>query len=294
MERPLLLQAPAKINLYLGVHAERDARGYHRVTSLMCALDLADELRVTPAPELAVTFDPPIDAPAEKTAVWKAATRLGEEFGNKPQVHIVVTRRVPVQAGLGGASADAAAALVALCELWGIRATDERVAAVARGVGADVPFFLYGGPLLLEGAGDVPSERFDLGRAELPVALVRADGPGVPTPEAYATWDADPVPEGPVEPLARALRARAWCAVPALISNNLAPVAERLSPACGEVRRWLAAQPGANAALVSGSGSCCYALCASASDAARIAVDARARGWWGCATKLTELGACLV
>lgn len=277
--------APAKINLYLGVHDEKDARGYHRVDSVMAALELCDELWVKASDRLELTCEPNLGLPSERNLAWRAAERLGETLGNQPQVNIRMRKHIPSQAGLGGGSSDAAAVLRVLCEMWGVPVADVRVQEVARSLGADVPFFLDPVPTLLVGAGDVPHERFARSW-DVPVVLVQAPNTGVSTAEAYAEFDREPPALPGLERVLRVLRDGQASALAEVVANNLAPVAERLQPQVGEVRRWLEAQAGVCVALVSGSGGCVFGLCDASADAARAAEAASGLGWWSCATRM--------
>lgn len=287
MGTPIRLLAPAKVNLYLGVHPGRDERGYHRVDSVMAALALCDEVTVEPASALEVRMTPGIGAPIQHSNVYKAAARLAEAYGLQPAARVSVTQRVPMRAGLGGSSSDAGATLRGLCRLWGIDCRDEKVARVARSVGADVPFFLDPRPSWLVGGGDVLRESF-APLPPLPVVLVKpADG--VSTSASYADFDARAVPEGPLEPLLAALRAADAPGALAHASNNLDPVACRLLPADAEVKRWLAAQPGVAQVLVTGSGSCVFAAVDAPATAVKLAGAAQARGWWSCATEFADV-----
>lgn len=132
--RAVRVAAPAKVNLYLGVHRELDERGYHLVDSVMASLGLADEVEVAPTRGLSVACDPDAGCPAHKNTCWKAVEAMDAEFGVGMGFAVRVTRRVPNQAGLGGSSSDAAATLVGVCDLCGIDSRDPRVAAVARRV----------------------------------------------------------------------------------------------------------------------------------------------------------------
>ena len=296
----LAVRAPAKINLYLGVHDQRDAAGYHRVDSVMAALSLADEVHAVPARELSVTMSAvdaalePLPAlPQEKNSAHRAAVAMGRAFGRVPLVSLHIYKRVPLQAGLGGPSADAAAAIAALCALWGVDPADARTVAAARSIGADVPFFLGSSPAYLAGRGDELVEAFPQAPA-FPVALVKPRAGGVSTPAAYRLFDEAPAARGPLEPLRAALREGRAEEVPPLVANNLAPAARALEPQVAEVLAWLGAQPGVLAADVCGSGACCFALCADADDARRIARDAREEhggAWWSCATRMENCGA---
>ena len=142
----LTLSAPAKINLYLGVHTERDARGYHRVDSLMAAVGLADTVTVAPAQALTVQTVPASDFPMQKNTAYRAAVAMAEHYGHEANVCVTIEKRIPLCAGLGGPSTDAAAVIVALAELWGIDRADPTLDDIARGIGADVPFFLHASP----------------------------------------------------------------------------------------------------------------------------------------------------
>lgn len=281
MGRILRIFAPAKVNLFLGVHEEKDARGYHRVDSLMACVDVADVLEMREAECLEVACVPPVGIPQEANSCWVAARKLAERFGREPDVRIVVEKHVPDRAGLGGSSADAAATIVGLCRLWGEDPADERCVAAAREVGADVPFFLVGSPCFLEGAGDVARESFPpIGHASLVLAKPTADGPGITAAEAYRDFDREPVEAGDASEVRRALRERRWDDLPALVENNFEPVAERISPRVAELRAWLSARPGVRRAMVTGSGSCVFAFCEDDACAATIAEDVRGKGMW--------------
>ena len=288
------LPAIAKVNLHLGVHAEKDARGYHRVDSVMVGLALADLVTVRPASELHVSCVPAASFPEEKNTAYKAAALLAKAFrrdGTDGAVDVTLEKRIPEQGGLGGSSTDAASVLLALCELWGIDPADERVGAVARSVGADVPFFLDPRPTLLVGAGDVPKEVFPP-LDGVPMVLVRPQGAGVSTAEAYREFDRMHDEPADPEPMCEALRAGDARAVAGLLANNLDPVATRLLPEVGRVKEWLSARPGVLGCQVTGSGSCVFAICDTDESAREVAaaarnVSSRSDGngsWWSMAT----------
>lgn len=283
MADPVVAQVPCKANLHLGVHAGRDARGYHRVDSLMVPVALFDTVTVEDAPELSVSFSPALSIPVEKSGVWRAAALLAEALGERPLVRVSVTRRIPGSAGLGSSSADAGAALRLLAERWGIDPRDPRVVEVARRIGADVAFFLDPRPGLYVGGGDV-LER-GLTAPELPLALVMPRAEGGSTPEAYAEFDrSGGEPDDPA-PLVAALLAGDVSGIAAGLHNNLAPAACALCPEAGEVEAWLRERPGVLAAQITGSGTCSFAICVSADAADAVAADAAARGWRSWSTK---------
>lgn len=274
---------PCKVNLHLGVHREKDARGYHRVDSVMAPVALCDTVRVTGAPSLEVAHSPALGVGPERTAVWRAAVLLAEALGRRPDVRVSVEARIPERAGLGGSSADAGATLRALCARWGVEASDPRVVAVARRVGADVAFFLNPVPSLCVGAGDVLERTFP--GLEVPVALVMPSSDGVSTPAAYAEFDRSGSAPQAFDACCAALDAGDVAGVAAALYNNLAPAARSLCPEVGRAEAWLASQPGVIAAQVTGSGACSFALCQS--DAAAQGIARRAvveRGWRAWAT----------
>lgn len=287
-ERSLTVVAPAKINLYLGVHDERDARGYHRVDSTMVAVGLCDRVTVAPADGLTVETVPATDFPMQQNTAYRAAVAMGERFSREPRVRVSIEKHIPLCAGLGGPSTDAAAVIVALAALWGIDPDDPALDDIARGIGADVPFFLHASPSFYVGGGDVLAEEYPA-LPELPVVLVKPDDARVSTVEAYRTFDAAPVPAGDLAVLGRALEGRHTAAALAAVSNNLAPVAERIEPRIAEVLAFLRAREGVLAADVCGSGACSFAICDSAERAAAAARAAEGhRGWWACATRTLD------
>ena len=289
----LVVTAPAKVNLYLGVHTQRDDRGYHRVDSVMAATSLADVVTLAPAERLAVCTVPEADFPMEHNTAYRAACALGEAFGREPSFEIVIEKHIPLRAGLGGPSSDAAATLMGLCHAWGINPRDERVDAIARSIGADVPFFLYGALAYCDGAGDRLREAFEP-LAGAPIVLVKPVCAGVTAREAYEVFDQDPPAAAPLEPLLEALRAHDATKVPARIANNLSPAACAIAPEIAGVVSWLRSQDGVLAAQVTGSGACSFALCESREAAERIACDADSKcGWWSCAATMEKSGLSL-
>lgn len=289
----LTISAPAKINLYLGVHAQKDARGYHLVDTVMTALDLADTLTVRPSDALTVRTVPQTDFPQEHNTAYKAAVAMGKVFGREPHFNVLIDKHIPMCAGLGGPSTDAAATIVALCQFWGIDPHDERVLGVARSIGADVPFFLYGVPTYLDSCGDVMREMFQP-FAGTPVALVKPWSSSVSTIEAYRRFDENPVALPPLEPMLEALRAHNDDEVLARVENNLAPAACGLAPEIGEILDWMRQQSGVRVANVCGSGATVFAICETQEAAEAVSAAADAHGWWSYAAKMGERGPSVV
>ena len=292
------IQIPCKVNLHLGIHAQKDQRGYHKVDSLMVPVALYDTVVVDDAPELTVTHEPQLCVLPERTTTWKAAVLLANKLGISPDVSIDVQVHIPEKAGLGGSSADSAATLYLLAQRWGVDPLDPLVVEVAKAVGADVAFFLDPRPSLMLGSGDTLVETY-ASTVDAPLAIVLPAETGVVTKEAYDHFDTSPIAPGPYEQLSALLRETGNSGaasdqataskqfiqqVASLLFNNLAPAAKSLKPQVAEVEEWLKAQPGVLGAQVSGSGSSSFALCESHDVADAIAAAAQAKGWRGFST----------
>ena len=297
-----IIKIPCKVNLHLGIHTQKDQRGYHKVDSLMVPVALYDTVVVDDAPELIVTHEPQLCVLPERTTTWKAAVLLANKLGVSPDVSIDVQVHIPEKAGLGGSSADAAATLYLLAQRWGIDPLDPLVVEVAKAVGADVAFFLDPRPSLMLGAGDTLVETY-ASTVDAPLAIVLPAETGVVTKEAYDQFDASPVVPESYEQLSALLRDAGQDVagmepapdnaaaskqfiqqVASLLFNNLAPAAKSLKPQVAEVEEWLKAQSGVLGAQVSGSGSSSFALCESRDAANAIAAAAQAKGWRGFST----------
>ena len=189
MSGPVTVAAPAKVNLFLRVLA-READGFHGIETLFCRVSLADEVEATRAGEPGVTLDAgaatDLGPPADNLAV-RAALLVLEATGHRFGVHLRLTKRIPVRAGLGGGSSDAAAALIAANAVAGNAIPRHELLQLAARLGSDVPFFLSGAPLALAwGHG----ERL-LRLPPLPAAPALLLVPPVPvaTPDAYRWVD---------------------------------------------------------------------------------------------------------
>lgn len=185
------VRAFAKINLTLRVLATR-ADGYHEVRTVLQAIDLHDRLTLR---EVRGPFRIETDEPACPTdrsnLVWQAAARLWAALGRTGpprNVHVRIAKRVPLEAGLGGGSSDAAAALRALAAIWHVKASDADLGRIASRIGADVPFFLEGGTALCVGRGDLV---FPLPDWPLSWIVVAVPPFGVSARDAYAWLDHD-------------------------------------------------------------------------------------------------------
>jgi 4-diphosphocytidyl-2-C-methyl-D-erythritol kinase len=267
--------APAKLNLSLHVFGRRPD-GYHDIRSVMVPVSLYDEVIVEKIPEgIVVECDEP-GVPADETNSCHRAASLFREWAGFPWgVRIVIRKRIPAEAGLGGGSSDAAATLKCLCVLTGLHPPPGELLAVAARVGADVPFFTLGSAALVEGFGDVLTP-MSLG---VPFHAVIVKPPfGMSTREGYARLRRsamEPPPKGtlPVFPDLSALAAA--------VRNDFENAWSHDYPEIREIKGELLSE-GAVAATLSGSGSAVFGLFRSGEEArdalARVAPAGEARG----------------
>jgi 4-diphosphocytidyl-2-C-methyl-D-erythritol kinase len=261
--------APAKLNLALHVRGKLPD-GRHAIETVFAFCVDGDLLSAEEAQELSLEaagpFAADLGAFADNLAL-RAAKSLAEDAGVTQGAALSLDKRLPVASGLGGGSADAAAALRALTALW--RINPAHAEAVAPELGSDVPACLLSLPARGGGAGD---QLTPVGLPEIGGAPVLLVNPRVPlsTAEVFAAWDG--VDQGPLD---RWQDGR----------NGLEAAATQLVPQIGTVLGWLLAQPGVEFARMSGSGATCFALFANEGtrDEAAIAVP---REWWRLATNL--------
>jgi 4-diphosphocytidyl-2-C-methyl-D-erythritol kinase len=263
-------QAPAKLNLGLRLLARRPD-GYHEIETVLLPLALYDRVRIErrSAPGLELTSDDPSLPCDAANLAWRAAERACKALGVAPALSIRLEKRIPVAAGLGGGSSDAAAALALVESLHGRRLPEAERRAAAHELGADVPFFLDPRPALARGVG----ERLEPLDGVPPATWLLVVFPfGVSTRDAYAAASAELTLEKPATSIA-ALRAAAG--LPSLATNDLETVVARRHPEIAAARRALE-QVGASQTGMSGSGPTVYgrfpdaAACAEASRRARL------------------------
>lgn len=286
----VVLEAPAKINLYLAVGARR-ADGYHDVTTVLQTVDLCDEVVVEPAERLSVRCAPDVGVAAEDNLAARAARVLAEATGRTPDVSVTLAKRIPARAGLGGGSADAAAVAVALRELWEL-GEDFDLVTPCRLLGADVPFFLEGAAALYEGRGDELSRR----PPTVPLRLVLVNaGIGISTTDAYAAFDRLPFGTSPgPDAVIDALESASADRVAAALFNNMTESSAGMAPFVGEGLALLTASEGCLGCAMAGSGSSVFGICADEPAAEYAAAQARARGWWAATTMTRGCGARVV
>jgi len=272
--------AYAKINLALHVR-RRMPDGYHALETLFAFCADGDDLTAAPADDLSLTIAGPfgegLSAGADNL-VLRAAEALRAVAGTTAGAAIRLDKRLPVASGIGGGSADAAAALRLLARLWRVDLPGETLHGIAAALGADVPACLASRACRGEGRGDALDFLDEGALADVPVLLVNPRV-AVPTGPVFARWDG--VDRGPLatgDALAAALAGR----------NDLEPPARAMQPVIGDVVAALAACPGATLARMSGSGATCFALFAdgAARDVADREIATAHPDWWRLATTL--------
>lgn len=256
----LTIQALAKVNLSLDVLGVRPD-GYHDIRSVVQTVSLADEL--TFGPDRRLVVDSPI-SPPERDLVWRAARLLQHSAKVEQGAHIRVRKVIPVGAGLGGGSADAAATLIGLNELWGLGRGQQELMEIGASLGSDVPFMIRGGTALLEGRGErvTPLSGF-------PTAFFVLLWPhfSLSTDQVYR--QVTPGPGGRSSELLAQLPTGKWHPT----GNDLAQAALAVAPDLG---RWMAELTGrlGREPQLTGSGSAMFWLADSQQDAEQLAARA--------------------
>ena len=264
--------AYAKLNLALHVRG-REPDGYHRIETVFAFAGHGDGLSVEEGEGLSLRVTGPFAGAltGADNLVLAAARALRSRCGVGAGAALTLEKRLPVASGIGGGSADAAAALRLLVRWWGLDLADSDLVELARGLGADVPACIRSQTARGEGRGD-RLEPADYGLAGTPLLMVN---PGIPlsTRSVFEAWDGR---DG--GPLGDPLGGR----------NDLEAPARRLAPEIGAVLETLASSGTATLVRMSGSGATCFALFAGEADrdsASRLFAD-RHPGWWQLASRL--------
>jgi len=278
--------APAKVNLFLHV-GPVGADGYHPLCSLVTFANVGDVVRLSPAEAIAFSIEGPfgaeLAADADNLVVRARDLALADLAGAPPPFALTLDKRLPIAAGLGGGSSDAAATLALIREAldWRPSGGEAGLARLGGQLGADVPMCLAGKPALAEGRGDVlrPAPAFP----DLDAVLVNPLRPS-PTGAVYRAYDEMGAPGGADAPAWPASLPTAAAVADFLTTcrNDLEPPAARLQPAIAEVLAALRERPETLFARMSGSGATCFGLCEDAAAAARLAaaIAAGHPGWW--------------
>jgi 4-diphosphocytidyl-2-C-methyl-D-erythritol kinase len=272
--------APAKVNLYLHVTGRRDD-GYHLLDSLVAFVDIGDRLRALPAASLSLTIGGPeaadLTAVGDDNLVLRAARLLADRAAITAGAALHLDKHLPIAAGIGGGSTDAAATLLVLRQLWRISLDDEAFYALGTSLGADVPACLYGRAVWVGGIG----ERLEPA-APLPEAGILLVNPrrALPTAAVFAARCGPFRDVGRFAPMPSTASALVRALMPCC--NDLTEAAIGLVPEIATVLTRLGRLPGSLLARMSGSGATCFALFANRAGAeeARALVAAAEPRWW--------------
>jgi len=275
---PLSERAFAKINLTLRVLGRR-ADGYHELESLVAFADVADTLTLEPGPADGLEVSGPFagkSGPADENLVVKSFAELGQRVAGLKGGQFRLEKNLPVAAGIGGGSADAAAALRLLARANRIALDDPRLMAAAQAVGADVPVCMDSRPRIMRGIGEVLSEPLDL--ASIPAVLVNP-GVALVTREVFGKFKGAHTGPG-----LAGVPARAGALIELLKQqdNDLTDAATVCAPVVGEVLTALKSAPGSALARMSGSGATCFALFDTREQAETAAerLAGERKNWW--------------
>jgi 4-diphosphocytidyl-2-C-methyl-D-erythritol kinase len=272
---PVRVRVPAKINLHLGVGPLRPD-GYHELNTVYHAISIHDDLTARRGDTLTLTMEGEGTGELvldESNLVIKAARALAAHAKVPAHARLHLRKQIPLAGGLAGGSADAAAALVACDALWGTGLSRDELAAIAGGIGADVPFLVHGGTALGTGFGERVSPVLARPTSWHWVVAI-ADG-GLSTPEVYRELDrlraAEPAPAplGSTDALLAALRQRDPAVLGGVLGNDLQPAALSLRPALADTLK-AGEGAGALAGMVSGSGPTCVFLTRDAAHAGTV------------------------
>ncbi len=273
----MIVKARAKINLSLDIKGVRED-GYHQILTVMQPLELFDLLEISRTErELRVDCEDPQVPSGPGNIVYNAGKILQEKYLCNYGALIKIKKYIPVAAGLGGGSADAAATISALNQLWQINAGKEELYKVAEMVGSDVPFCLLGQTALAGGRGEelTPLPSFD----GFGVVLVKPPF-GVSTAKVYSLYDELPAPPGSRPDTVNILRAvenKDFYILCKLMANVLEQVTINLHPEIRDIKEELVAA-GAAGALMSGSGPTVFGLCKDYESAIEVASRVKAPG----------------
>jgi 4-diphosphocytidyl-2-C-methyl-D-erythritol kinase len=275
--------APAKINLFLHAGAQRED-GYHELESLVVFTGIADDLTFEAADTLSLVLDGPFAAALRNepdNLVLRAARALGAHGGAR----ITLTKNLPVASGIGGGSADAAAALRGLMQLWKLTVPPQALHGIALSLGSDVPVCLASAPAWMTGRGE------HIQAVNLPVnaAMVLANpGVSVSTADVFANLE-DPTGLGAINP-DRIRSTQELCEYLKDTRNDLEAPARAIAPVIGDVLAALS-KSGALLARMSGSGATCFGIYEddAAASAAAVSIAQAHRDWWTRPTQVSTI-----
>ena len=266
----------AKLNLALAVIARR-SDGYHEIRTVFQSIDLHDDLEIRPCARIEVHCAGPGDIPEEENTVRRAAIALSQDASPPSGAEILLTKRIPVGAGLGGGSSNAAAALLGLRKFWEIRISETDLRSLAASIGSDVPFFLRGGTSLGIGRGE---EIYPLEEIQPAHLVIIFPGVHISTAAAYQSLQLQLTSVNALHKI------QSFCGhigkdprCLAGIFNDFETSILPAYPAVKEAKDFLL-ERGATTAMLSGSGSSVFGFFSDEESALAVSRNPMARGGW--------------
>ncbi|MEC6747936.1 4-(cytidine 5'-diphospho)-2-C-methyl-D-erythritol kinase [Marinilactibacillus sp. XAAS-LB27] len=260
-------KAPAKINLTLNV-IDRRKDGFHEMRLIMTSIDLSDRLTFTQLNEDIISLSSnsaymPLN---KKNIVYKAVNLLKERYGIKRGVHIVIEKNIPIAAGLGGGSSDAAATLRGLNRLWNLRLSLEELSDIGKELGSDVPFCIYGKTAYATGKGEVIQLIGDFPQCWV---IVVKPPKGISSWTVFEELDFSAIPTYDHHKMIEAINSHRYQEVVQLAGNALEEVSAKKYPMIKRIKEKMESF-GADVAVMSGTGPTVYGLTQQRSKAQRI------------------------
>lgn len=264
----IMEKAPAKINLGLDVLKKREEDGYHELEMVMASVDLADKLLIKEIPQDQIVVRTnatflPVD---EKNNVYQALSLVKEKFGITKGVSVEIKKNVPVAAGLGGGSSDAAAALRGINRLWNLELSKKELCEIGFEVGTDVPYCVHGTTAFVTGRGEFVEELPPMPQCW--VVLVKPQF-SVSTKKIFANLKMEGMEHPDIDKLKEAIIEQDYEKMVAYVGNAMEKATMERRPIVRDIKDRMI-KYGADAALMSGSGPTVFGLCRNYSRAKRI------------------------
>jgi len=276
MPSPIHIHSYAKINWTLDVLFKRDD-GFHELRTIYQTVSLHDTLTITETDGSIEILCEDSRVPCDETNLaFKAASLLREAAGTSRGARIEIEKRIPVAAGLGGGSSNAAATILGLIKLWQVEIDEETLLRIAAGLGSDVPFFLMGGTALGVGRGE---EVYQIEQAHCQHLLLVNPGFAVSTRDAYEKLSRLTRPEAPFNIPFTLLAAKGVSGLPLVARNDMEEAVLAAYPEIAEVKRRLLSL-GARHALMSGSGATVFGVFDNSQTIEQAESEVRAGGYW--------------
>lgn len=263
----IIERAPAKINLGLDIQGKRQD-GYHDLEMVMVSVDLCDYISASPLDDDCIQFasDCPKMPVNAKNDVYKAAQLIKSKYGIQSGVSLFLTKKIPICAGMGGGSSDAAATIRALNQLWDLQMTKEEMLDIGMAIGSDVPYCIEAGCSRISGKGEIVEKIY--GHLASWVVLVKPEF-GISTRTVFPEIDSETIKRVNIDKIVETIENQDYQEMVAAMGNSLEDISIARKPFIQKVKDKMISS-GADAALMTGSGPSVFALCQSEKQANRV------------------------